>query len=476
MTTTLLVVSLVVLAGCSTYTDRMYDAHRAFAGGDVEKAIGHVNSEIDVVEIDGLPVDLDNENTLFLLERATMLQAIGKYDSAARDMITVDDRLEWVDIRSDRTDQVLRFIYSDAAGTYSAPAHERLLINAMNMINFMAQGRHNSARVEARRFDILQRYFLDDQSADIIPDILGLGNYLAAAAFEANGQFREAARFYTAAYLHGTWPESEDRLLDLLAMTGYRGSGLGELPDSAHQLFDRARQRPSMSRSEYHQTHLLGDTLIVVQTGLVPYLEPERLGMERAIVRGLHSPYAALHLDSETRNMATTLYSAGQLNWINTTSLSHQGLPPRRRVVLEAGGQRLSLRSPIDLATQVEEAWKAVSATALAAAISRAVARAVAGEGARSVAQSVAESSERTEGASRAIGWIAGSVTKTTLSARDRPDTRSWTTLPADVHLVRMQLPQGPQRIQIQVNGRFDHRDATIHDDRFHVFNFSRLR
>ncbi len=472
----LLMILSVGALGCSTYSDRIRDAQMAFAGGQVEQALHHVNDELEVEELDEEPLSLGDENTLFLLERATMLQAIGHYDSAARDMVTVDDRLEWVDIQSDRGDQVLQFIYSDSAGAYTAPPHERLVLNAMNMINFMAMGRHSSARVEARRFDVLQRYFLDDQSAEIIADILGMGNYLAGAAFEADRQFSSAARFYTAAYLHGTWPEEEDRLLDLLAMTGYRGGGLGELTDGAQELFERAGQRQRPSRDEYRDNYLRGDTLVVVQTGMVPYLKPQRLGMERAIVRSLNSPYGPLFLDSDTSRRAHGLYAAGTMSWINTTEMSRQGLPSHRSVTLEAGGQQTALASPINLSSQVEKAWEAISAAALAAAITRAVARLAAGQGARKATQEIAKQSERAEGSAQALGWVAGLVTQGTLSARDRPDTRSWTTLASDVHLVRMQLPEGQQRIQVRVNGRSDHWDATIDDDSFQLFNFSRLR
>lgn len=473
---TAVITLLVVTSACSTYTDRMRDAQMAFATGDVEGAIGEVNTELEVQQIDEAPRDLGDENTLFLLERATMLQALGQYDSAARDMITVDDRLEWVDIQSDRADTVLRFIYSDAAGPYGAPAHERLVLNAMNMINFMAQGQHSSARVEARRFDLMQRYFLDDQSADIIGDILGMGHYLAGAAFEADGQFRAAARFYTAAYLHGTWPEDGDRLLDLVAMTGYRGSGLGELPDRAYALFDRAGKREAMSRGEYRETYLRGDTLIVIQTGLVPYLEPERVGLNRAIETAMASPYGSVHLDSETRRTALSLEAAGTLTWLNTATLTSSGIPTRRRVTLAAGDRNLALSSPIDLATQVEKAWEAVAGTALAAAITRAVARLAAGQGARAVAEEAASQTGRSDESSRAIGWLAGLATQTTLAARDRPDTRSWTTLPSDVHFVRLQLSEGDQPLEVRVNGRTDRRNVDIRPDSFQLFNFSRLR
>ena len=468
---------LLLTTGCSTYTDHTRDTQQAVVNGDIERGVHFLNEHLEVENLTEQPADLEGQKTLFLLERATLLQALGDYASASRDMIVIDDRMEWVDIQSDNADSILRYTYSDSTGSYRAPAHERLLLNTMNMINFLARGDTSGARVEARRFDVLQRFFLDDGSRQIISDILGFGNYLAAIAFEASGQYSSAVRFYSLAYAHGTWPEpDEERLLDLLAFTDYRGGGLGDMRDRLDSVFERLDSHPRPSRSTYREKHQTGDTLFVIQTGMVPYRQAERIGIERALRRSHRSPHVHIHLTTESSEQALKLVSMGVLNWLNTTSLSYDGIPSKRSVSLTVDGQTLRLQHPIDLASQVEESWDAIANTALAAAISRAIVRAGVGQGTRKATEAVARQSETLQGASSLIGWLVGTTVQTSLAAADTPDTRSWISLPSDIYLVRTQLPEGPQQVEVNVGGRRDVRTVDINPHRFQLFNFSRVR
>lgn len=466
---------VAVLAGCASYTDQIRESHRAVSNSQAELAVDKLNKQLGVEGIDEQPRALDDENALLLLERATLLQALGHYESASRDMMAVDDRLEWLDIQSDVADTILQYVYSDDAGPYRAPAHERLLLNTMNMINFLAAGDHSGARVEARRFDVLQRFFLDDGSAQLIPDILGLGNYLAATAFEASQNYQTAARFYTKAYLHGTWPEPDDgRLLDIITVSGYRGAGLGEMRPDADDILERAGQRERISRSEYRERYQTGDTLMVVQTGMVPYRRAERVSLQQALRYSNRSPYVGLHFTAHTSDEALALYSAGLVTWLNTTSLTRQGTPSRNSAMLSLNNRTYRLTSPIAVGDQVEAAWNMVSATALAAGISRAIVRAAAGKATQHIVEAVAEQAA-VPGAGL-IGWLSGMALQASLAATDTPDTRSWTTLPDGVHLVRLQLEPGVHDLELEVAHHRDSRQIEVNPDRFHLVNFSRIR
>ena len=471
------VIAVGLLTGCASYTEQTRDARQALTAGEHERAIASLNEQLDVEELDEPPANLDDEKALLLLERATLLQALGRYDAASRDMIAVDDRFEWLDLGRDTADNILRYLYTDDAGPYRAPPHERLLLNTMNMINFMARGHYQSARVEARRFNLLQTHFLDDDSAKLIPDILGLGNYLAAAAFEASRSYDTAARYYTLAHIYGTWPEGDDdRLLDLITMTGYRGGGLGDLREDADDLLERAGERPRIDRRTYRQTHQSGDTLVVIQTGIAPYREARRISLTEALHRSRRSPYASIHIDAGTSQQAMALYSQGLVTWLNTTELSRQGLPSRRSARLNVDDRRIRLQNPVDIGSQIEQAWDAVSSTALAAAISRAVVRAAAGQTTRLIVREAARQSEATEQFAGILGWLSGLFLQASLAATDTPDTRSWTSLPDDIHLVRLQLPEGPRQLDVDIGSRRDQQQIDVNADRFQLVNFSRLR
>ena len=477
MTTTVAWLALLCLTGCASYTDRVKDAQRAVVNGHPERAVELLNEELDTDSVEELPTNFDGERALLLLERATLLQAMGDYRTASRDMILVDDRMEWVDLQSGSAASVLRFLYSDDVGVYRPPPHERLLLHTMNLINFMAASELSSARVEARRFHILQDYFLDEESRKVLPVILGLGNYLAGAAFEASHDYDEAVRFYTRAHLYGTWPETDDtRLLDLLALTDYKGFDLGDLQGRANLLIDRVKSRERPDRRTYQQRHQTGDTLVVVQTGLVPYRRAERVPLVTALQYSSRSSHSGIYLSTSDRNQAMHLYRRGVVTWINAPVLTKQGLPPRRTVTLEVDSRSMRLTHPISIADQVEKGWEVIGATAMAAAISRAVTRAVAGESTRMVTDAVAQQQGATVLVAGVLSWLISFAVEGSMAAADTPDTRSWTSLPADVHLVRMKLPAGSHQLDIKHGGRTDTRQLEVESNRFQLVNFSRLR
>lgn len=467
----------VFSTGCASYTDRIREAQHAVASGDPEGAIKIVNKQMGVDTAQDHPENLKDLQILLLMERALFLQAIHDFEGSARDLMAADQRLEWLNIRGARGAQLIRFLYTDEAGQYLAPPHERLLLNIFNMINFLAMDELESARVEARRFDLLQTYYLDQDFRELLPTILGLGNYLAGATFEASAEYEEATRFYMRARLQGTWPEQdEERLLDLIVLTGYAGSGLGDLRPAAQPFLTRAKDRAPMSRADFQKKYQAGDLLIVVQTGLSPFRRAQRIPLGSALLYSASSPYGTVYLDHSTRSQALHLQSQGLLTWLNLPVLTHQGLPRRQPVRVHLPGHQLRLADPISIAHQVEESWKIIDATATAAAISRAVVRALAGEASRVATDGIAQHSGAEPLTAGLLSWLVSLLVKGSMAAADTPDTRSWTALPAEIHLVRQRLEPGPQIVHVEVGSQSETFDIELLHHRLRLINVSRLR
>ncbi|TXD36152.1 hypothetical protein FRC98_13600 [Lujinxingia vulgaris] len=469
---------LLVMSGCASYTDTLRPTRQSLSVGDAESAIAELNTRLEVDATSELPANLKENRALFLLERATLLQAAGEYEQAARDLMHVDDHLEWVDLSGEGAAQVMRFIYSDDSGGYRAPAHERLLLNTQNMINFLAAGRLGSARVEARRFYVLARFFIDEGTRELVPGILGLGYYLSGATYEASGEYENAARFYARAYLSGVWPEAgPERLEDLIALTGYRGRDLQDFGvEDDHPLFFSARSRERLSGAEYRARHQQGDVLVVVQSGLSPYRQAARVGMDWALGYSQYSPYSGVYLSSDQRRKAMSLHASGVFNTLNFPVLTTEGLPPRRQVGLSVDGRVAPHSARVNVADQVHASWTMIGATAAAAAISRAVVRAVAGEASRAATDAALRHGGTEASAAGALGFLAGLAVKGTMSALDTPDTRSWTTLAADIDLFRIKLPAGRHTIAVDVGPHDDKRVVDVLSDEFVLLNFSALR
>ena len=71
--------------------------------------------------------------------------------------------LDALDLSHDATDSIGRWLFSDSAGRYVSPPHEKLLLNVFNMVNYLETGDLSGARIEARRMSVMARY-LDDRS------------------------------------------------------------------------------------------------------------------------------------------------------------------------------------------------------------------------------------------------------------------------------------------------------------------------
>jgi hypothetical protein len=90
--------------------------------------------------------------------------------------------LEVADLTKDILGDIAQFLYSDDAKIYRASPYEKLLINSLNMLNYMVLSKSNGAKIEARRYDINRTYLQEQGSED--GAVQAFGSYLAGLAFE----------------------------------------------------------------------------------------------------------------------------------------------------------------------------------------------------------------------------------------------------------------------------------------------------
>src|SRR5205807_7147795 len=129
---------------------------------------------------------------------------------------------------------------------YQAPPYEKLMINTLDMLNYLETRDLNGARVEARRLSVMQKYYRDQLGQGDNP-VLGLGSALAGFAFEKSGEPDEALRYYDEALAFSGYQSLADGVKRLLPQGSYRSprltklAGEGPAPtdddDSAEVLF-----------------------------------------------------------------------------------------------------------------------------------------------------------------------------------------------------------------------------------------------
>ncbi len=472
------VVLVAGLSGCASYTDHVRDSQRAMAGGQVSLAVDEVNELLKVDRVTDLPADLDKNKVLVLLERATLLQALGEYELAARDMSVVDQRLEWLDIGGSDAAALAKFVYSDDAGNYRAPAHERLMLNALNIVNYLAIGRLDGARVEARRFHLMERYFIDENDRAVLPGILSFGNYLAGATYEASRDYENAVRFYARSWMYGMRStDLRDRLTDLVRVTGYSGNDLPER-ERVEALISSAKSQPSMRPSDYRTVHQSGDVLVLVQTGMVPYRRAHRVPIAQALVysSAAYGSASYYYLSDQDQHQAASLAARGLLTWVNFPELTTDGLPYGGNGQLRIDGRLMAPALRTNVSEQIVMSWMEKVPTLMAAAISRMIVRAVAGTASTVAANAGSRAAGGSDGTAAILGLLAGVLVEGSMAAADTPDTRSWTMLPAHIAISRVKLESGTHDVALQVRGATDQKSIEIDDNRLNVLNFSRLR
>ncbi len=444
----LLLAAAFLCTGCGGYADTSQAFRSALTTGRVNPALERVNEALGVDRADQLPSQPTGDTPLLLLERATILQALGNSKLSARDFQAADKTLEVLDLANDTAGDIGKYLFSDDATAYKAPPHEKLLLNTVNLLNYLVMGDASGAKIEARRFTINRKWLQDDNEGR---GMLALGSFLAGFAFEVAGEPGPAMRHYGDAQDAGAFPGVLDSARRLAARSGESDKRLklGEVGDAPKGDDEKA------------------ELLVVVQTGMAPYKRPERLPIGAAVVAASH-PRRGARLSSKQRRRANVFAAKGILKWVNYPSLKRVRGTNRGVVRIGVDGQQLDARVALNVGDSVIAQHEAIKGTLIAASITRLLTRAVAGEATQAATKSA--------GGSGIAGLLLGLAVEGALTAADTPDTRSWVTLPSRFHIARARIPAGNHTVAVRYRGRVRTAQVALKPGGWAVLNFSDLR
>jgi len=114
---------------------------------------------------------------------------------------------------------------------------------------------------------------------------------------------------------------------------------------------------------------------------------------------------------------------------------------------LRVDGQEVALELASNLEAEVTSEYEQIRPKIIGAAISRLIARAVVAEGARVAGQ------QAKNGAGGITGLLAAAAVEGAMIAADKPDTRSWTFLPARVFVARVPVSPGAHQVELTIVG-----------------------
>ncbi len=444
------VVALVAmpwLTGCGGHSARTLEMRTALDAGNAKGAIHALDEELDVKDAKDLPADIKGDNAILVLDRASIQQGAGEFPLSKRDFEAADKSIDMLDLARNAADSIGEYVFSGSVGRYQAPPYEKLMINTLNMLNYLETKDLNGARIEARRLSVIQKYYRDSLDQKNNP-VLGLGSMLAGFTYEKSGEIDEALRYYD----------------ESLAFTGF-----GTLGESVRRIapqgsFRSPRIKSLLSEGEKESPGAAaanddtGEVLFVVGYGRVAHKIPNRIPI------GLALTYFASSIQPNDAAAANKLAAQGLVTWINFPSLA----PGRGKWDIPAcklDGQFVQLEEAVDVDHEVRTEWKKIEGKIIVSAITRLIARAALGQGIQTAA-----------GRDNIIGILASLGTQATLTALDTPDTRSWETLPARVAVARVRLPPGRHSVVIDARGWKRTQEVVVEKNSWQVVSLMALR
>lgn len=429
-------VAAVANVGCAGHENRVQGALEALDRGAPAQAISGLNAELGVRKATEVP-SLRQDNPLLLLDRGTVLLSMGRNRDSARDLGFADKGLDVLDLSRTKGDELARYLFTDDAGAYRAPAHEKLLLNTLNMINYLALHDLSGARVEARRLAVMQSFL---KRRETETKLLGIGSYLAGFTFEQSGRRDEALLHYEEALQFASY-SSLRAPLHALTHDEPKSPAIDALLKD-----DEETVRPSDTTT--------GEIVVVVGYGRVAQKVPMRIPVGQALqlVGALMNP--------GDRAQAEQFAARGLVTWVNYPTLGPQRTG-YAKPTFAIDGHAEALETPLDVDAEMRREWRSHEPTIVLSALTRLVSRVAAGGAAeagtsaalRSTSSDQANAGSSGQNAANALGLLVGLATTATMSAVDTPDTRSWATLPARLTVGRVRVAAGEHTVTLSTRG-----------------------
>jgi len=382
---------------------------------------------------------VEPNHQLFVLDRSLVLQWLDDLPNSSRDLETADKGIEILDFSRSTTDDISKFMFSDDSGPYQAPPYEKLMINTMNMMNYLVQHNLNGARIEARRFEVMQKFIADHE--DQGKALSGPGSYLAGFIFEKSGRSDEALLYYDEALNFADYRSLHEPIRRLAGKSSNRAN--------IKAVLEAGGPAPKDDGS--------AELLVIVNYGRVP------AKIARRVPIGVALTLAAGDISPTDQAKANELAGQGLVTWVNFPTLDkprgNWGTPQ-----FWLDGRPEHLEAILNVDTAAVQEWESVQGIVVGSAITRMITRIVAGQVAKKAS------------GGGALGTLLSLGTQATMTATDTPDTRSWSTLPARIAFGRVRVPAGEHRIRLQARGRMKEQTISLEKNSWGVVLLTVLR
>ncbi len=379
---------VLIAAGCTTYTSKMQESRDSFFGGRYEEALIGLDELISEAK--------GNDLFLYRLERGRVNLAAGHYDSAIVDLQAAEERFADIEGTISIPEMISSTLLHPGKGEYQPENHEKILISSYLLLAYWMQGDREGAFVERNRIvRKLGMYVNTLEEEDREKLDIPFARYIAGLLYEAQGMEDDARIEYDVVGRlrpEAAPPAILPRVTEIVVFVD-----LGRGPVKVSREIRGYFQREGGLLQGVFLFPDIGNPL-VFNMGMGHGFSPDKLGVLFT--------FAFPQLVRQER-------------YIHSCRIVVDGIEAGEAVLLD------------DIAQTTDAAFKKELPGILIKSAVRAYIK--------TLAQTKLK--DKAGGAVDVLGKL--------LSAADRADTRSWQTLPAEVHLYRFETTPGDHEVSV---------------------------
>lgn len=400
-----LLLIIFILGGCApSYVNRSQPIVQNLSHEDYREALSAVER-------------LKNDPFLYLVEKGTILHYAGKYDESNR-LFSQAEQLREELIVPSITEGAFSLLTSDIVRSYPGEDYEDIFINYYKILNYIFLGEYDEALVEARKVDAKLKVLNDIYEGKLTHKSDAFIRYLTGVVYEFDQDWNNAFIAYEQSYnaykeykeLYGI--EFPTFLPSDIVRTAI-WAGLYEEAEYYRELFPELKGR-SFPYEDY------GEILFIFENGLLPHKEEK---IVETLIPQDEEVYL-LKIAFPTIKRKKPLFSRAKVRVDHTEQASS--------IVEDLQG--IAIQNLKD--REVRELVRAAARAGLKYALTK---------GSKKVGERLGKSEEDTTSTERSkvLGKLFGAIANLFGYATEHADLRSWRSLPQNIQLAKIELPEG---------------------------------
>jgi len=436
---------ITLLSGCSatSFSDLFSNYNQQMQGVKQAQQQGKFQQAID-----SIPTRKNHDGTynLSLLEKARLQYLVNNTKQSqqnfeqAYQLILQNQQAAKIEL-SRGVENIAAVMSNDNAVRYDIPLYEQSMLHSYQALNYLVQEDLSGALVEIRRANLVQENALRHNRTSIYRQQEKMAKKSLSKQYPAmnnaigtvkNG-FQNAYTFYLSAILYEAEGQDNDayisykKALEIYPDNSYLQQDVWRLALSLQMTNDIALFRKNLPQSIINKNiaNNLGQVIIIIENGIIP---PKH-------ETSLHLPIYTSHNDVRFYSVALPSYQ-NNLRSYSALSLTYQGENYQSEEIVRL--QSLA-------AKQLKDDMPAIAA--------------------RQIARLVAKEEIRQQ-MTRKGGDVGNIFASLYNIATEKADTRSWSTLPDSIHILRLNLPSGDHQLALNINGTNQSLDVSVNVNR----------